>query len=87
MSNITQLAEMTKNQHKALAVALSYALHKSCKDLHHSKSERHNYNQLCKAERRYFLEIQSAYNVLKELNTELNTNMKQDRDCLIEVQG
>ena len=60
---------MTKKQHKALTVALSYALHKSCKDLHHSKSERHNWNQLCKAERRYFLEMQSAYNVLKELNT------------------
>ena len=64
---------MTKKQHKALAVGLSYALHKSCKDLHHSKSERHNWNQLCKAERRYFLEMQSAYNALKELNTELNT--------------
>lgn len=68
---------MTKKQRKALTVALSYALHKSCKDLHHSKSERHNWNQLCKAERRYFLEMQSAYNALKELNTELNIELNK----------
>ena len=70
---------MTKKQHKALTVALSYALHKSCKDLHHRKSERHNWNQLCRAERRYFLEIQSAFNVLKELNIKHNCEKASDK--------
>ena len=64
---------MTKEQHKALAIGLSYGMHKTCKDLHHSKSEQHDYTESCKAEARHFVEIKAAYDALKQLNTK-NTN-------------
>ena len=64
---------MTKKQHRALAVGLSYGLSKTCRSLHHSKSERHNFEQRCPAEARHQLEMDVAYKVLSELNTELNT--------------
>lgn len=55
---------MTKKQHRALIIGLSYGLNKTCKDLHHSKSERHDYTQRCPAEARYELEMKAAYDAL-----------------------
>jgi hypothetical protein len=64
---------MTKKQHKTLIVGLSYGLSRTCRNLHHSKSEQHDYTQRCPAEARHQLEMDAAYKALKELNTELNT--------------
>jgi hypothetical protein len=69
---------MTKKQYSALTIGLSYGLDRTCRSLHHSKSERHDFEQRCPAEARHQLEMDVAYKVLSELNTELNTelNMK-----------
>ena len=59
---------MTKKQYSALTIGLSYGLNKPCSSLHHSKSERHDCTQKCTAEARHQLEMDAAYNALRELN-------------------
>jgi hypothetical protein len=64
---------MTKKQFSALQLGLSYGLSRTCCTLHHSKAEQHNFYQKCPAEARHQLEMDAAYKVLSELNTQLNT--------------
>lgn len=64
---------MTKKQHRALIVGLSYGLSRTCRSLHHSKSEWHDYTQRCPAEARHQHEMDAAYEALKELNTQNKT--------------
>jgi len=69
------IPRMTKKQHSALTIGLSYGLNETCRSLHHSKSERHEYGAACPAEARHKREMNAAYQALKELNTELNTKL------------
>ena len=76
---------MTKEQHKTLAIGLSYGMHKTCKDLHHSKSERHEYTQKCPAEARHQLEMDAAYKALQILARDIQTDDGVVNACLIEA--
>lgn len=57
-----------KRQHRILATALSYGLHRTCRELHHTKAERQTgCTGHCLAELRYQKDMSDAYKLIIEL--------------------